>query len=465
MTGIVVALVGLVGIAEDAKAQLFSSGFTNAADWVSATTSDTRATFNYDYSLDAIPAAPNGSDRVGLKLEANLSSGALHEIAVMPANFSAPNSDYRVKVDIWGNWAVGSQFSTEFSGLFIGHNGTTAGRNGTGLLYTADGGAARDYRVYKNAGEQFVASGQYNPDITANCDPLLPDNGDCRNGGATYFFDNIPGFDVGLALDPDDGQGIGQVGVQNNGNGGFQWMTMQIDVFPNRLGPAGTTTNLGVAEITLFVHGDPANPFVPARELFIARVDNSNGGTVVNMLGKPAVVYADLFTSIADFPQYQFGIFDNFVVSSLVTTPDADFNNDGLFNCTDVNALTAEIAAGTNMAAFDLTGDGSVNIADLDKWRLDAGSVNIGAGRAYKVGDANLDGNVDGTDFGLWNANKFTSNTAWCNGNFNADSVTDGSDFGLWNSNKFTSSDGSLVPEPAGLTAFGLLLLVACRRK
>ncbi len=137
----------------------------------------------------------------------------------------------------------------------------------------------------------------------------------------------------------------------------------------------------------------------------------------------------------------------------------ADFNHDGFYNCLDVDALTAEIAAGTNNLAFDLTGDGSVNIPDLDRWRLDAGSANIGPGRAYLTGDADLSGAVDGSDFGIWNANKFTSNTAWCRGNFNADNFVDGSDFGQWNASKFTSSDGAQVPEPAAIFALGVGLL------
>lgn len=54
------------------------------------------------------------------------------------------------------------------------------------------------------------------------------------------------------------------------------------------------------------------------------------------------------------------------------------------------------------------------------------------------IGDANGDGFVDGTDFGIWNANKFTAGTNWTTGDFNCDGVTDGTDFGLWNANKFT---------------------------
>jgi hypothetical protein len=56
---------------------------------------------------------------------------------------------------------------------------------------------------------------------------------------------------------------------------------------------------------------------------------------------------------------------------------------------------------------------------------------------------------VDGSDFGIWNANKFTSNANWCDGDLNANGVIDGSDFGIWNAIKFTSSDTATVPEPA----------------
>ena len=82
----------------------------------------------------------------------------------------------------------------------------------------------------------------------------------------------------------------------------------------------------------------------------------------------------------------------------------------------------------------------------------------------YRVGDANLDGVVDGSDFGIWNGSKFTTNKNWCNGNFNADAVTDGSDFGLWNANKFTSSDSAVVPEPALLSLVGVMLIVGAAK-
>ena len=68
---------------------------------------------------------------------------------------------------------------------------------------------------------------------------------------------------------------------------------------------------------------------------------------------------------------------------------------------------------------------------------------------------------MDGSDFGIWNANKFTATAAWCSGDFNADGTVDGSDFGVWNGNKFTSAAASsFVPEPSGWLV-GLLVMAA----
>ena len=65
------------------------------------------------------------------------------------------------------------------------------------------------------------------------------------------------------------------------------------------------------------------------------------------------------------------------------------------------------------------------------------------------AGDANGDGTVNGSDFIIWNANKFTSGTDWLTGDFNGDGNTDGQDFILWNANKFaTAFDAVAVPEP-----------------
>ncbi|MEM7316345.1 MAG: hypothetical protein AAF497_24700, partial [Planctomycetota bacterium] len=53
------------------------------------------------------------------------------------------------------------------------------------------------------------------------------------------------------------------------------------------------------------------------------------------------------------------------------------------------------------------------------------------------LGDANLDGAVDVSDFNLWNSNKFQPGVGWAQGDFNGDGVGDVSDFNIWNVNKF----------------------------
>ncbi len=134
---------------------------------------------------------------------------------------------------------------------------------------------------------------------------------------------------------------------------------------------------------------------------------------------------------------------------ALKTLSIADFDRNGLLDCVDVDALVAELAAGGSNLTFDMNGDGTLNNDDLSRWLQAAGAVNLPSGNPYLGGDATLDGVVDGSDFIVWNSNKFTSVAAWCSGDFNADGVVDGSDFIAWNGNKFTSSDSvSAVPEP-----------------
>ena len=109
-----------------------------------------------------------------------------------------------------------------------------------------------------------------------------------------------------------------------------------------------------------------------------------------------------------------------------------DLDGDGQLGATDVNALSAVIANGSDHPAFDVNGDSLVNLDDLYYW-----VVNL---KHTLMGDANLDSTVDGEDFIVWNGSKFTSSTAWTDGNFNADSFVDGSDFIVWNANKFQSA-------------------------
>ena len=134
-----------------------------------------------------------------------------------------------------------------------------------------------------------------------------------------------------------------------------------------------------------------------------------------------------------------------------------DFNADGIYDCADIDALVAEIAAGGNNQLFDLNGDGGVDISDRDEWLAGAGAENLASGNSYIPGDANLDGLVDVRDFFIWNQNKFTQTAAWCSGDFNADGSVDVGDFNVWNGNIFTSSRIANSPEEPIFTDSGNL--------
>ncbi len=137
-----------------------------------------------------------------------------------------------------------------------------------------------------------------------------------------------------------------------------------------------------------------------------------------------------------------------------VTPVDGDFNDDGAYDLLDIDALVGVIAGGSNDAAYDLTGDSLVDLADRDAWLAEAAVAN-GVGSPYKLGDADLNGTVDGLDFIAWNANKFTDVALWSAADFTANGTVDGADFIEWNANKFTSSDSMVLPRsvPISLAA------------
>ena len=140
-----------------------------------------------------------------------------------------------------------------------------------------------------------------------------------------------------------------------------------------------------------------------------------------------------------------------FQIRSLSLGP-GDFNTDAVYDCADVDSLVTAIATGSNDLLFDLTADGVVDTSDLDAWLAEAGLYNTPTGDPYIPGDANLDGDVDVADFGVWNSNKFSSTPEWCSSDFNADGQVDVSDYNIWNSHKFTTVNSpSIVPEPSAL--------------
>ena len=169
-----------------------------------------------------------------------------------------------------------------------------------------------------------------------------------------------------------------------------------------------------------------------------------NAGSPVIDAGDPGVMGG---TDQRGFARVADGRVDIGSVETGSMVVDGDFNNDMVWDCADIDALVAAIVAGGNDPSFDMNGDGLVNAADITDplvgWLAVGGANNPGAtgGNPFLEGDANLDGVVDGQDFIVWNANKFTAVAAWCSGDFTADGVVDGQDFIVWNANKFMASD------------------------
>ena len=118
-----------------------------------------------------------------------------------------------------------------------------------------------------------------------------------------------------------------------------------------------------------------------------------------------------------------------------------DFNGDGLVDGRDIDALTGEIVAGTHTPSYDLTGDKIVDLDDRDAWLAAAGAINLPSGNAYLLGDANLDGKVDVSDWNVLNSHMFTKVAGYCFGDFNADKVVDVSDLNILRESMFTRSD------------------------
>ena len=125
-----------------------------------------------------------------------------------------------------------------------------------------------------------------------------------------------------------------------------------------------------------------------------------------------------------------------------------DFDDNGDYDCPDVDALVDAIASGSTDLQYDLSGNSLVGTEDLTEWLAIAGAAENTSGNPYLAGDADLNGTVDFLDFNVWAANRFSSSAAWCLGDFDASGVIDFLDFNIWAANRFQSSRPA-VPEPS----------------
>lgn len=446
LSAILVALVPSISLAQ------FADGLSDSsADVKINQQADTDVAF-VDYgSLLGIPEAPRqvaGSAATsGVLMQANLtvgSPGAINMLAgATPINFSG---NYRLSYDVFMS--------------FGGYNGTTEQ-----LLWGVgndDGGVIE--------GRNTALDPPPNNNTAGTWGWLSGENG-YSTEDATIFETNIELADLGdtqtgedapfNAAFPCSSDGYPITGSAPNGAAVFDWVQVDIDVVD--LGDGGS-------EVKVYYN------FV---EFFSEQVSNSS----VN--GFAMIGYEDPFSSLNDDPTNTYGVLDNFVVTldpvgaptgtlprpSCADGVDGDFDGNSVWDCNDVDALTAEIVSGGGDTAFDMDGDGVVDAADLAEWLVIGGANNPNetGGNPFLAADANLDGTVDVSDFNIWNGAKFTSDPSFCSGDFNSDGSVDVSDFNIWNGLKFTSSNDGVaaVPEPGsfGIMLLGLLGMVSRRRR
>ncbi len=333
----------------------------------------------------------------------------------------------------------GNQLVPYFDGEQVGLD--TADENITGVWFEPDTGL-----IF------MTMQGTFNVDgLSGNAGDLIafaPTSLEGDTAGKFYLFDSMPGMDLdqplaGLNILYSDNisttigdwvfEDINQNGVQDVGEPGIEGVEIEL-LNPNGQVLAQTVTDLlGRYQFADLVAGAyRLRISVPTGFLL---TDADQGGNDARDSDFQPFTQTSPLVSIAQ------GAVDTSLDAGLIRIVDGDFNDDGLYDCADVDSLVAAIAAANHNQSFDLTGDGLVNLADRDAWLAEAGEVNLGVGKVYLLGDATLDGTVDGQDFIAWNSNKFTGSAGWCGGDFTADGVTDGQDFILWNTNKFTGSD------------------------
>ena len=271
---------GIVPACLTAQDVVFTSDLDDGAGWSIVADDDTASEFGLDYSRFGIPSAPNGGGTTGLWMAANIvDPGEAAWISATPDDVTV-SGRYAVEFDAWVNYNS-SGGTTEFIGGFVGFDAAAGSpRSGAGLVGDSDGDSSRDYRLYKNANEQFVESGQFDIPSNNNSDPALmaqfpgqttpAAQGDAANFNPTNVIVTAP-----------------------DGTLGYAWHRFTITVDSD----AGTA-NFAIDGFS------------------IGTVDASIGNAV-NLSGGIALTFADIFSSVSTKPEFSFGVFDNLVVSQL----------------------------------------------------------------------------------------------------------------------------------------------------
>lgn len=313
-------------------ATLFSDNFaaSSSSAWTvnsapTANAAQQSATFGFDYSAFGIPAAPGGSDTIGLRLRANVPGSAAAPVTTRPAGTTSGLSvsptgqnfgtNYKLTFYAWSNFFgspnaaaladnVNSQGGTMnmlaavgTSGtvpMVLGNPGAIAGSTIDGVAFAAtnDAGIGSDYRAFAATGTAVAAGPTY-----------AAGTSDSNNAFYTALFPAVAAPTIQKSLSTaefDDGADVLTGDTINTQNGltapgafGMAWHKVEI------------TKLFGT--VTWAVNGTT-----------VATVDASAlslGGANV------ALGQSDVNGSTARHPALAFTVFDNLTVESIVPEP------------------------------------------------------------------------------------------------------------------------------------------------
>jgi hypothetical protein len=269
-----------------------------ATQWLlSKSSTDTRVTFNYDYSGMGIPSAPHSTGGMtrGLRMEANMTAGAVAAVSLSPTNRSF-SGDYRLRFDLWvnanGPFPAGGTGSSQHSTAGIGTAGnrvqwTGTGSTADGCWFAADGeGQASDtsttsgnFCAYIGASLQGTGTGVYAAGTGATAKGNLD----------AYYVAAFPGAISAPALQQSNY--AQQTGSLAAGTLGFTWHEVIV-------ARRGNTVDWAIDGIRLATF---TGATFSASNVFIG--------------------YWDMFASVSDNANLSFGLVDNVRVEVPVTAP------------------------------------------------------------------------------------------------------------------------------------------------
>ena len=348
----------------------------SAANWlVNRSSTDCRATFNYNYAANGIPPAPNSTNNTtrGVKLEANVSLGTAAAINISPVGQSF-SGDYRLRFDLWlnqnGPFPDGGNGSTQHGTAGVDTSGTSVHWTGSGstadgywFAVDGEGGASdtsstamNDFGAFSDTTYYSAGSGVYAAGTASNS----------RGNGNSYYAGTFPGGQTAPAAQQSAySQQTGSLAV---GTIGFAWRDVIIT-------KTGDTVEWSIDGLKIATISGAA---FASSNIFVGLWDS--------------------FDSLSDNTNLSFAVFDNVRVERFVTNvpPYLTAQPQSLVVTQGNNATFRAAAGGTAPLSYQWRLNGT-NLAGANGSALNLTSAQATNSGAYTLIVTNSSGSVTST--------------------------------------------------------------------